>query len=45
MAEFGVVHEAWAPFAEGQNSIFANPVLTEIGEKYGKKPGQVICRH
>ena len=44
MAEFGVVHEAWAPFAEGQNNIFANPVLTEIGEKYGKKPGQVVLR-
>ncbi|WP_167148780.1 aldo/keto reductase [Actinomyces sp. ZJ308] len=44
MAELGVVHEAWAPFAEGQNNIFANPVLTEIGEKYGKKPGQVILR-
>ena len=44
MAELGVVHEAWAPFAEGQNNIFANPVLTTIGEKYGKKPGQVILR-
>ncbi len=44
MAELGVVHEAWAPFAEGQNNIFANPVLTEIGEKYGKKPGQVVLR-
>ena len=44
MAELGVVHEAWAPFAEGQNNIFANPVLTDIGEKYGKKPGQVVLR-
>lgn len=44
MAELGVVHEAWAPFAEGQNNIFANPTLTEIGNKYGKKPGQVILR-
>ena len=44
MAELDVAHEAWAPFAEGQNNIFANPVLTEIGEKYGKKPGQVILR-
>lgn len=44
MAELGVVHEAWAPFAEGQNNIFANPVLAEIGAKYGKKPGQVILR-
>ena len=44
MAELGVVHEAWAPFAEGQNNIFANPVLTGIGATYGKKPGQVILR-
>ena len=44
MAKLDVAHEAWAPFAEGQNNIFANPVLTEIGEKYGKKPGQVILR-
>lgn len=44
MVELGVIHEAWAPFAEGQNNIFANPVLTEIGEKYGKKPGQVVLR-
>ena len=44
MAGLGVVHEAWAPFAEGKNSIFTNPVLAAIGEKYGKKPGQVILR-
>mgnify|MGYP000872611362 CR=1 FL=1 len=44
MAGLGVAHEAWAPFAEGKNSIFTNPVLAAIGEKYGKKPGQVILR-
>ena len=44
MTEFGVAHEAWAPFAEGQNNVFTNPVLTGIGEKHGKKPGQVILR-
>ena len=44
MAGLGVAHEAWAPFAEGRNSIFTNPVLAAIGEKYGKKPGQVILR-
>ncbi|MBE6484615.1 MAG: aldo/keto reductase [Actinomycetaceae bacterium] len=44
MANLGVQHEAWAPFAEGQNNVFANPVLAEIGAKYGKKPGQVILR-
>ena len=44
MAELGVQHEAWAPFAEGRNNIFANPVLTGIGATYGKKPGQVVLR-
>ena len=44
MASLGVAHEAWAPFAEGRNSIFTNPVLAAIGEKHGKKPGQVILR-
>ena len=33
--EYGVVCEAWGPFAEGGHGIFSHPVLTEIGEKYG----------
>lgn len=36
--------EAWAPFAEGKNGIFTNKLLQQIGEKYGKTPGQVILR-
>ncbi|MCD5484541.1 aldo/keto reductase [Lactobacillus delbrueckii] len=36
--------EAWVPFAEGQHGIFTNPLLTEIGAKYGKSAGQVILR-
>lgn len=44
MEEFGVVHEAWAPFAEGQNDIFNNPALVEIGKKHGKTAGQVVLR-
>lgn len=44
MVDLGVQHQAWAPFAEGQYNIFANSVLTQIGEKYGKTPGQVILR-
>jgi 2,5-diketo-D-gluconate reductase A len=40
----GVVLEAWAPFAEGKNDLFINPVLTEIGEKYDKAPAQVVLR-
>lgn len=44
MADLGVVHEAWAPFAEGRNGIFTHPVLAEIGRKYGKTAGQVVLR-
>ncbi|QBH97555.1 aldo/keto reductase [Limnobaculum zhutongyuii] len=36
--------EAWAPFAEGKNGLFQNPVLAAIGKKYGKSVGQVILR-
>ena len=40
----GIQHEAWAPFAEGQNDIWNNAVLKSIAEKHGKTVGQVILR-
>ena len=40
----GIAHEAWAPFAEGNNDVFNAPVLKEIAEKYGKSTGQVMLR-
>ncbi len=40
----GVVLQAWAPFAEGRNGLFTNPVLTEIGEHYDRSPAQVVLR-
>lgn len=36
--------EAWAPFAEGRNNIFQNPVLLSIAAKYRKSVAQVILR-
>ena len=36
--------EAWAPFAEGRNNMFSNPVLKEIGDKHDKSIAQVILR-
>jgi diketogulonate reductase-like aldo/keto reductase len=36
--------ESWGPFAEGKNDYFNNPVLKEIGEKYGKSAAQVALR-
>lgn len=40
----GIQHEAWAPFAEGQNDIFHNPVLSTIAQRHGKTVGNVILR-
>ncbi len=40
----GIQHEAWAPFAEGQNDIFNHPVLKAIADNYGKTVGNVILR-
>lgn len=36
--------EAWAPFGEGRNNMFTNPVLEQVGEKYKKTVAQVILR-
>lgn len=44
MKEYGVVPEAWGPFAEGKYGIFTHPVLSEIGKKYGKTAAQVALR-
>ena len=42
--KFGTLIESWGPLAEGRNGIFKNPILTQIGEKYGKSVAQVIIR-
>ncbi len=44
MNEYGVVPEAWAPFDEGLRNIFQNPILVQIGQKYGKSAAQVALR-
>ena len=44
MKEYGVVPEAWGPFAEGKFGMFTHPVLTAIGGKYGKTAAQVALR-
>jgi 2,5-diketo-D-gluconate reductase A len=40
----GVQPEAWAPFAEGRNHIFENPLLRAIATKHQKSVAQVILR-
>ena len=44
MKKYGVQHESWGPFAEGRKDFFSNPVLTEIGAKYGKTSAQTALR-
>ena len=44
MKEYGVIPEAWGPFAEGNHGIFTHPVLSAIGQKYGKSAAQVALR-
>ena len=42
LREYGIVPQAWAPFAEGMNGMFTNPVLKGIAERHGKTVAQVI---
>ena len=44
MDKYGVQIEAWAPFGEGRGDMFTNPVIAEIGSKYGKTAAQTILR-
>lgn len=44
LQENNVQIQSWGPFAEGQNNIFQNKVLSSIGKKYSKSVAQVILR-
>jgi 2,5-diketo-D-gluconate reductase A len=44
MQSIGVQAEAWAPFAEGRNNLFQNPMLAAVAAKHGKSIGQVVLR-
>lgn len=44
LAQEGIQHEAWAPFAEGQNDIWNNAVLKAVAAKHGRTVGQVVLR-
>ena len=44
MKKYNAQIMSWGPFAEGKNNYFTNPVLKEIGEKYGKSTAQVALR-
>lgn len=44
MQELGVQMMSWAPFAEGLNEMFTQPILLTLAEKYGKSAAQVMIR-
>ena len=41
----GTQLQSWASFTEGRRNIFAEPLLNQIGAKYGKTAGQVALRY
>ncbi len=44
MEKYGCRIMSWAPFAEGANDFFKNPVLQEIGQSHGKTSAQTALR-
>ena len=44
LKEYKIQAQAWAPFAEGLNGMFTNPVLSKIAKSHGKSVAQVILR-
>jgi diketogulonate reductase-like aldo/keto reductase len=44
LTELDIVHEGWAPFAEGAHDIFKNEILAGIAKNHGKSIAQVILR-
>lgn len=44
MVDFNVQMEAWSPLASGQNNVFEEPLLNEIGATHNKSAAQVSLR-
>lgn len=44
LKKYGCQIGSWGQFAEGRRDMFTNPVLTEIGAKYGKTAAQTALR-
>ncbi|MEQ6903093.1 aldo/keto reductase [Nocardioides sp. YIM 152588] len=44
MAERGVQHESWGPFAEGRNNLFGDPTLGAVADGHGRTIAQVVLR-
>ncbi|MFC3932178.1 aldo/keto reductase [Streptococcus dentapri] len=44
LAKDNVTIEAWAPLGQGNKDLFAEPIITNLANKYGKDVGQIILR-
>ncbi len=44
LEEHDIIHESWAPYAEGRNDFFTNELLKNIGDKYNKSVAQIALR-
>lgn len=44
LREYHIQPQAWAPFAEGMNGMFSNPILTDIAHAHQHSVAQVILR-
>lgn len=44
LQEKNIAHESWSPLGGGVNKVIDEPVLKEIGDKYGKSAAQVVLR-
>ena len=44
MKKYDIKPMAWAPFIEGKEKIFENPLLISLAKKYNKNAGQIILR-
>ena len=44
LKENGIVAQAWYPLGHGDKALLEEPLLTELGSKYGKSAAQIILR-
>ena len=44
LKEYGIQPQAWAPFAEGMNGMFTNPVLSQVAAAHNKSVAQAVLR-
>lgn len=44
LKENSIVPQAWYPLGHGDKTLLGEPVFSQLGEKYGKTPAQIILR-